>query len=57
MRAAGAPNGIAGVGYDERDVAALAHGAFAQRRLVDNAPEPVDEARLTALFAGALRYW
>jgi alcohol dehydrogenase class IV len=57
MRATGAPNGIGGVGYDERDLPALARGAFAQRRLVDNAPTPVDEAQLTALFAGALRYW
>ncbi|HWE27458.1 MAG TPA: hydroxyacid-oxoacid transhydrogenase [Polyangia bacterium] len=57
MRATGAPNGIGGVGYDARDLPALARGAFAQRRLVDNAPAPVDEAQLTALFAGALRYW
>jgi hydroxyacid-oxoacid transhydrogenase len=57
MRVTGAPNGIGAVGYHERDLTALAQGAFAQRRLVDNAPELVNEARLAELFAGALSYW
>jgi len=57
MRATGTPNGIAGVGYGAADLPALAAGAFAQKRLVDNAPQPVDEAALHALFEGALAYW
>jgi alcohol dehydrogenase class IV len=57
MRAAGAPNGIAPLGFDEGDIGRLASGAFAQRRLVDNAPRAVDEADLRALFRGALSYW
>jgi hydroxyacid-oxoacid transhydrogenase len=57
MRATDTPNGIGGVGYVDRDLPALANGAFAQKRLVDNAPLAVDEARLVELFRGALSYW
>jgi alcohol dehydrogenase class IV len=57
MRAAGAPAGVTGVGYGERDIEALASGAIVQRRLVDNAPMPVDEPAMRALFRGALSYW
>jgi hydroxyacid-oxoacid transhydrogenase len=57
MKSCGAPSGIGAVGYDARDVEALAAAAFAQRRLVDNAPAPVDEARLADLFRAALNYW
>jgi hydroxyacid-oxoacid transhydrogenase len=57
MRATGVPSGIAAVGYGADDVAALAAGALVQKRLVDNAPVAVDEAALTALFAGALTYF
>jgi hypothetical protein len=44
------------VGYGEADVGALARGAFVQKRLVDNAPMPVDEDAMEALFRGALAY-
>jgi alcohol dehydrogenase class IV len=57
MKTCGAPNGIGGVGFHERDLPALGAGAFAQRRLVDNAPLAVDERGLGELFRGALRYW
>jgi hydroxyacid-oxoacid transhydrogenase len=57
MQAAGVPNGLAGVGYSESDFEALAHRAILQARLVDNAPMPVDEARMRALFQDALSYW
>jgi alcohol dehydrogenase class IV len=57
MRDLGMPNGVGGVGFDEVDVAALTRGAIAQRRLVDNAPMPVNEEAMAALFAGALSYW
>jgi len=57
MRATGVPNGVGGVGYAEADLDALAHGAILQKRLVDNAPMPVDEAAMRALFRGALAYW
>jgi alcohol dehydrogenase class IV len=57
MREAGVPNGAGGVGYVEADLDALARGAIVQKRLVDNAPMPVDEARMRELFRGALAYW
>jgi len=57
MRDVGAPNGIAGVGYSADDVPDLVHGAAPQRRLLDNAPSPVAEAELDALFHAALRCW
>jgi alcohol dehydrogenase class IV len=57
MRSAGIPNGIGGVGYGKGDLPALAQGAFAQQRLIKNAPRPVDERGLADLFAGALTYW
>ncbi|MCU1279731.1 MAG: hypothetical protein JWM53_3277, partial [bacterium] len=44
-------------GYRADDVAPLARGAFAQKRLVDNAPRVVDEGFVAGLFAEALGYW
>ena len=57
MRATGVPNGIGGVGYGAADIPALVKGAAAQQRLLVNAPRPVEEADLTALFRDALSYW
>ena len=57
MRDIGAPNGIGGVGYTLDDVADLVKGAAPQRRLLDNAPSPVHEAELDAIFRDAIRCW
>jgi len=57
MRATGIPNGVSGVGYGERDVDALSEGAFAQQRLLTNAPREVGRHELAHLFRGAMRYW
>ena len=57
MRATNIPNGIGGVGYHAADVPALSRGAWAQQRLLTNAPRPVSELDLAALYTGALRYW
>jgi len=57
MRATGIPNGISGVGYGEKDVAALSEGAFAQQRLLTNAPREVGRDDLERLFSSAMRYW
>jgi alcohol dehydrogenase class IV len=57
MRSTGIPNGISGVGYGEHDVDALSEGAFAQRRLLTNAPREVGRDELGRLFRGAMRYW
>jgi hydroxyacid-oxoacid transhydrogenase len=57
MRSTGIPNGIAGVGYGEGDVAALSEGAYAQQRLLTNSPRAVARDDLGRLFRGAMRYW
>jgi alcohol dehydrogenase class IV len=57
MRDVGAPNGIGGVGYTLEDVPDLVAGAAPQRRLLDNAPSPVHEPELDAIFRDALRCW
>jgi hydroxyacid-oxoacid transhydrogenase len=57
MRATEIPNGISGVGYGERDVAALSEGAFAQQRLLTNSPREVGRNDLEHLFRAAMRYW
>jgi alcohol dehydrogenase class IV len=56
MREAGVPLGVSAVGYGEADVEALARGAVVQKRLVDNAPMPVDDDAMRTLFRGALSY-
>ncbi len=57
MKVAGVPNGVGGVGYTEADVGPLALGAIVQKRLVDNAPLPVDEPAMRDLFRAAMSYW
>ncbi|HSK15062.1 MAG TPA: hydroxyacid-oxoacid transhydrogenase, partial [Gaiellaceae bacterium] len=57
MKETGIPNGISGVGYERSDVAALTEGAIVQRRLLDNAPMPIDRELLAGLFADALTCW
>jgi hydroxyacid-oxoacid transhydrogenase len=57
MEATGMPNGISGVGYGRSQVAALTEGAIVQRRLLDNAPVPVDRELLAELFADSLTCW
>jgi len=57
MRATAMPNGLRALGYAEADVPRLVAGAFAQQRLLANAPRPVGEAELAALFARAMTVW
>jgi len=57
MKATGIPNGVGGVGYGEADVAGLTKGAWAQQRLLTNAPREVSETDLAGLYRGAMRYW
>ena len=57
MRATGMPNGLRALGYTEGDVPALVEGAFAQQRLLGNAPRPVTREDLAELFAGAMTAW
>ena len=57
MKATGIPNGVGGVGYFDADVAGLTKGAWAQQRLITNAPREVSESDLSGLYRGAMRYW
>jgi alcohol dehydrogenase class IV len=57
MKATGIPNGVGGVGYGDADVAALTKGAWAQQRLMTNAPRDISESDLGGLYRGAMRYW
>ncbi len=57
MQATGIPNGVAGVGYGEADVAGLTKGAWAQQRLLTNAPRDISQSDLSQLYRGAMRYW
>jgi hydroxyacid-oxoacid transhydrogenase len=55
MKTTGIPQGLEGIGYGAGDVEALVRGTIVQKRLLDNAPLPVGEAELGALFNGAMR--
>ncbi|MDQ6942365.1 MAG: iron-containing alcohol dehydrogenase, partial [Candidatus Eremiobacteraeota bacterium] len=57
MRATEMPNGLRALGYTAADVPALVAGAFAQQRLLGNAPRTVGEEELTGLFLGAMTVW
>ena len=51
------PNGLADVGYDERDVDTLVAGTMPQHRVTKLAPRPADEADLRDLFLNSLELW
>jgi hydroxyacid-oxoacid transhydrogenase len=57
MRATAMPSGLRALGYADADVPALVEGAFAQQRLLGNAPRAVGREDLTALFRSAAAYW
>ncbi|GAC1581023.1 MAG: hydroxyacid-oxoacid transhydrogenase [Candidatus Elarobacter sp.] len=57
MRATAMPNGLRAIGYTDADVPSLVAGAFAQQRLLANAPLAVGEEELTSLFAAAMTVW
>lgn len=57
MKATGIPNGIGGVGYGEADVEALTKGAWAQQRLLTNAPREIVQDDLRNLYRGGMSYW
>jgi alcohol dehydrogenase class IV len=57
MRDTQMPNGVGGLGYGEHDVGALARGAWAQQRLLANAPVKIDVEGLERLYQEAAAYW
>ncbi|HZJ29621.1 MAG TPA: hydroxyacid-oxoacid transhydrogenase [Solirubrobacterales bacterium] len=57
MRAVGAPNGIAELGYAEADIPDLVEGAFKQQRLLAIAPREPTPAALSQILHDSLRNW
>ncbi|MBI1277270.1 MAG: iron-containing alcohol dehydrogenase [Anaerolineaceae bacterium] len=57
MKDTGMPNGLSAVGYDDRDVEALADGTLPQHRVTKLSPRPADKATLMQLFRDAMCYW
>ncbi|MGH3715524.1 MAG: hydroxyacid-oxoacid transhydrogenase [Micromonosporaceae bacterium] len=57
MRDIGIPNGLAAVGYDERDVPALVAGAAKQQRLLNVAPLQVTTDDLERIFRDSFHNW
>ncbi len=57
MKATSMPSGIGAVGFTAADVPHLRDGAAPQKRLLSNAPRPIDGPELEELFANALKYW
>ncbi len=57
MKKTNIPNGLKEVGYRESDLDRLTESSFPQKRLIDNAPLPIDQDQLKQLFKGALEYW
>jgi alcohol dehydrogenase class IV len=57
MRAAGAPNGLRGVGFAPTDVQALAASSARQKRAIANAPREADLGTLETIYSAALSYW
>ena len=54
MRSAAVPLDLSALGYSEGDLDALVRGAAVQRRLLENAPRPVDEAALAGVFRSSM---
>jgi hydroxyacid-oxoacid transhydrogenase len=57
MRDTDIPNGLAAVGYTERDIPALVEGTLKQPRLLAGAPRAVGAADLDWLLRDAMQYW
>lgn len=57
MQQTNMPNGIAGVGYAQSNIDDLVSGAFAQQRLLSNAPCDVNQSDLKSLYQQAMSYW
>jgi hydroxyacid-oxoacid transhydrogenase len=57
MRDTGIPNGLAAVGYTERDIPALVEGTLKQPRLLAGAPRAVGAADLDWILRDAMQYW
>jgi alcohol dehydrogenase class IV len=54
MQKTAVPPSPAALGYGKSDVNALTKGAMLQKRLVDNAPIPIDASAMQSLFEASL---
>ena len=54
MRATAVPTNLGAIGYALADTTALVSGTIVQRRLLDNAPRPIDEVDLDGVFRDAV---
>lgn len=57
MRDIGIPNGLAAVGYAERDIDDLVTGALQQERLLATAPRRPTEEDLASLLRASMEHW
>lgn len=57
MRDVGIPNGVRGVGYDERDIPALIDGTLKQPRLLAGAPRTIGAKELEVILHDAMEIW
>jgi len=51
------PNGLSAIGFGDSDISLLAEGALAQRRLIDNAPAPLNAADIEEVVRDSLILW
>jgi len=56
MKATGIAAGLNEIGYTEDDIPGLVAGAYAQQRLLAQAPRPVSEDDLATIYKDAMRY-
>ena len=57
MKAAGAPNGIRDLGFDESQAKLLAESSSRQARAIANAPRVANVNDMESIFRDALSYW
>jgi hydroxyacid-oxoacid transhydrogenase len=57
MRSTGMPNGLAAVGFTERDIDTLVEGTLPQHRVTKLSPRPADQEDLRQIFVNAMVYW
>lgn len=57
MRDLGMPNGLAAVGYSERDVVELTDGAMEQERLISLCPRRVTHEDIGGIFSASMENW
>jgi alcohol dehydrogenase class IV len=56
-RRTGRPTGLSAIGFGDTEIAILAEGALAQRRLIDNAPAPLNGADIEEVVRDSLILW